>query len=150
MGKHCTTFHRTVNEALSAPGITSHIQCNYTTVNVLSRSPQNGLPAAACAVTAQLILSWLRGGLRAPFAARQLAGHDLRQAIERREFELHFQPIVKLASASVAGFEALVRWRHPTEGLLGPDRFLSVAEETGLARELGLWTIEEACSRLRD
>ncbi len=75
--------------------------------------------------------------------------HDLRLALKRRELVLHYQPRVSLASGAVLGFEALVRWNHPRDGLLGPDRFIGVAEATGLITPLGDWVLEEACRRTR-
>ncbi len=73
---------------------------------------------------------------------------DLRLALDRREFELHYQPIRDLRDQSVLGFEALVRWRHPQLGLLLPGEFLAVAEETGLILPLGQWVLEEALRQL--
>lgn len=70
---------------------------------------------------------------------------DLRHAIERSEFEIQYQPIVKLESGSVSEFEALIRWRHPVHGLIGPDDFISVAEETGMIVPIGRWILEESC-----
>jgi EAL domain-containing protein (putative c-di-GMP-specific phosphodiesterase class I) len=69
----------------------------------------------------------------------------LRGALERRELELHYQPIVNLDSGEVTAVEALLRWRHPLRGLLWPADFLPVAEATGLIAEIGDWTLEEAC-----
>ena len=74
---------------------------------------------------------------------------DLRQGLERKEFVLHYQPIVALETGQVAGFEALLRWQHPEQGLVMPYAFLSIAAELGLLPLLSQWTFEEACRQLR-
>jgi diguanylate cyclase (GGDEF)-like protein/PAS domain S-box-containing protein len=75
---------------------------------------------------------------------------NLRLAVERREFALHFQPIVSLQSGRTVGFEALIRWQHPERGLLAPDEFIAMAEDTGLLVPIGWWTLEEAARRARE
>lgn len=74
---------------------------------------------------------------------------ELHRALEQDELRLHYQPIVDLRTEEVTGFEALVRWEHPTRGLLGPDRFIDLAEVTGLIHRLGSWVIREATDTLR-
>jgi diguanylate cyclase (GGDEF)-like protein/PAS domain S-box-containing protein len=88
--------------------------------------------------------------MRASVMARLQLETDLRHALEREEFRNFYQPIVSLASGKIAGFEALLRWQHPTRGLLGPEEFIAVAEETGLIRELGWWNLREACRQISD
>ena len=72
----------------------------------------------------------------------------LHGAIERSELLLHYQPIIELESGQIMGLEALVRWQHPTRGLLGPAAFIPIAEETGLIKPIGTWVLNEACERL--
>ncbi len=73
---------------------------------------------------------------------------DLRRALERNEIEVVYQPIVDLADQSVAGYEALARWRHRRHGVLGPDEFISIAEETGIINDLGEYVMSEAARQL--
>ena len=73
---------------------------------------------------------------------------ELRQAIAQDQFRVHFQPIVQLASREIIGFEALLRWQHPDEGLISPHHFIAAAEDSGLLYALGHWLIVEACKQL--
>ena len=73
---------------------------------------------------------------------------DLRSAILRREFVLFYQPVIDLRSQSLSGAEALIRWRHPTRGLIPPDHFIPLAEKTGLIVDIGLFVVEAACQQL--
>jgi EAL domain-containing protein (putative c-di-GMP-specific phosphodiesterase class I)/DNA invertase Pin-like site-specific DNA recombinase len=75
---------------------------------------------------------------------------ELAQAVERGQLELHYQPVVDLRSGGIVGAEALLRWRHPTLGLLPPGQFLPVVESSGLMPEIGAWVLGEACRQMRD
>ena len=74
--------------------------------------------------------------------------NELRQAIEKKQFEIHYQPIINMNTQTIAGFESLVRWNHPSKGLIAPDQFIYIAEETGLIVPLGEIIIKEACKQI--
>ncbi len=97
-----------------------------------------------------------RNGYR--FYARELSGHvserlqvenELRQALEEHDFELHYQPQFDVASGEITGIEALLRWRHPQRGLVAPDRFIPIAEDSGLIVPIGEWVLRAACEQVR-
>lgn len=78
----------------------------------------------------------------------QLEG-ELRHALSSKQLLLHYQPKVSLRSGRIVGAEALIRWEHPEQGMIGPGRFVPLAEETGLILELGSWVLDEACRQIR-
>jgi len=71
--------------------------------------------------------------------------HDIAEALKEEQFEMFYQPICDLSSGRISGYEALIRWHHPVDGIVSPLDFLWVAEQTGQIREIGLWTLERAC-----
>ncbi len=71
--------------------------------------------------------------------------HGMSRALSHEEFRLHYQPIRELADGRIAGFEALIRWYHPVDGVILPNDFLWIAEQTGFIREIGMWTLDRAC-----
>ena len=75
--------------------------------------------------------------------------NNLRHALKRDELVMHYQPIISLDSNNLVGFEALIRWKHPTRGFVSPTEFIPIAEDTGLILEIGEWLLEEACRQLQ-
>jgi EAL domain-containing protein (putative c-di-GMP-specific phosphodiesterase class I) len=90
-------------------------------------------------------ISTKRNSIRGEATHKLTLANDITRALSKDEFELHYQPICDLATTQVAGYEALIRWRHPTQGMMPPLDFLWLAEQTGQIREVGLWTLERAC-----
>lgn len=88
------------------------------------------------------------GNLSAAAIARFQMETELRSALERREFQLEYQPIVSLDTGKITGFEALVRWQSPHRGMVSPAEFIPLAEESGLIKPLGAWVLREACRQL--
>jgi len=80
---------------------------------------------------------------------RQELENDLRHALDRNQFVLHFQPQADVANGRITGMEVLIRWQHPTRGLVLPDGFIPLAEETGLILQLGEWVLRTACGHLK-
>jgi diguanylate cyclase (GGDEF)-like protein len=80
---------------------------------------------------------------------RQINEEGLRSALERREFALHYQPKINLATGAITGAEALLRWTHPTRGVVPPAEFIPVAEDCGLILPIGNWVLREACQQVR-
>jgi len=86
--------------------------------------------------------------LAAQAVGRLKTERGLRRALEHDEFRLHYQPLIGMRSGEIEGFEALLRWEDPDRGLVMPDQFLEVAEETGLIVPIGKWVLEEACRQV--
>ncbi len=94
-------------------------------------------------------VEFFNADMRTRAAERFALVGDLHRALERDEFELRYQPIIRLADDQMIGAEALIRWRHPQRGLLGPSQFVSLAEDTDLIVDIGAWVLDEACAELR-
>jgi EAL domain-containing protein (putative c-di-GMP-specific phosphodiesterase class I) len=120
-------------------------------------APEHGVDPEQLMTAADLALYEAKAGGRNDFQVfqasmlevartRKSAENELREAIEHNEFELHYQPVVDVNRHVLCGVEALVRWRHPTKGLVAPDQFIPLAESTGLIAPLGEWIIWRACT----
>ncbi|MGJ5177481.1 EAL domain-containing protein [Bradyrhizobium oligotrophicum] len=123
----------------------------------IATAPADGMLAEELTCNADLALYWAKNEGRATHRffeterrtkaqQRHALQSELRQAVRNDEFELYYQPVVKIDSGEKYAMEALVRWRHPSRGLITPDRFIPIAEETGLIRELGLMVLRRACA----
>ncbi len=86
--------------------------------------------------------------LHAEAEARSQLEEDLRDAVARGEMQMHYQPVVSMATDRISGFEALMRWQHPVKGWISPDRFIGIAEDCGLIQQLGEWALRQACQDL--
>ncbi|MDB5698610.1 MAG: hypothetical protein JWN69_1414 [Alphaproteobacteria bacterium] len=120
--------------------------------------PKDGSDPAALVTRALVSLAKLGQSSTADFdftrsatKAREMFAleQDLRHAIEREQLQLHFQPVFDLAKRRLVGAEALLRWHHPRSGMISPARFVPILEETGMTREVGLWTLNAACREAR-
>lgn len=94
-----------------------------------------------------LAYSFFREEMLAENAVRIELGNDLRHAIARKQLTLHFQPLVSIADRTTLGFEALVRWNHPTRGSVPPSVFIPIAETNGIIVDIGRWVLNEACQQ---
>ncbi|GAC1619872.1 MAG: hypothetical protein NVS4B4_05120 [Bradyrhizobium sp.] len=123
----------------------------------ISVGPGDGLTPEKLLRNADLALYRAKGDGRGMFRffepamdlqmqTRRMMEHDLRKALPAGEFELYYQPVVNLASREISGFEALIRWNHPTEGIIAPAKFIPLAEEIGFIVPIGEWVIRQACA----
>lgn len=102
-------------------------------------------PQSAAQKVAHAEITHKRNSIHGEATQKLTMANEIGRALLKDEFELYYQPICTLPSGQVAGYEALIRWHHPTKGLVSPLEFLWLAEQTGQIREIGLWTLERAC-----
>ncbi|MBD2183987.1 sensor domain-containing protein [Aerosakkonema funiforme] len=117
------------------------------------RRPEDFLQAAdtamhACKRVKQACYAIFEPGWHTGAVAQLQMETDLRRAIERRELQVYYQPIVALKSSRISGFEALVRWQHPKRGIISPSEFIPLAEETGLIAAIDRYVLREACRQI--
>lgn len=149
-------FSRLVVETMAEPFQLNNNQISISASVGIAECPDHGNDPEALLKKADLALYAVKATGRNGFRRYQptmlearegekALGMELREALKRGEFELHYQPILDVETRSICAAEALVRWRHPRDGLIPPGRFISAAEHTGLILPLGEWIIEKAC-----
>lgn len=149
---------RSILDSMAQPVTIDGNECIVSTSIGIAIAPQDGRTGETLLRNADLALYRAKEAGRGTFAffeeslneraqqRRQLEA-DLRLAIERSEFELHYQPLFDLEQNRICSFEALLRWKHPTRGSVSPTKFIPVAEDTGLIVPIGAWVVREACTR---
>lgn len=147
-------------KSLSAPFLIDAHQLNVTVSIGVATSPKDGTDATTLMKHADLAMYYAKESGRNNYKFFQSdmnrravdhlnLEHDLRHALEHDEFILFFQPTINLATRRVTGVEALLRWRHPTRGLLYPETFMAVAEESGCIVAIGRWVLLAACRQAK-
>jgi diguanylate cyclase (GGDEF)-like protein/PAS domain S-box-containing protein len=158
-GQHNSTFALAdrITEIISKPFNIESNEVNIATSIGIALAPEHATSSESLMKMADLALYRAKAGGRnryrvfdpemsmAASARHELEG-ELRRAIQKDELELHYQPIVDTKTLSVCGAEALIRWRHPTKGMILPDQFIPLAEETGMITQIGEWLLQTACT----
>jgi diguanylate cyclase (GGDEF)-like protein/PAS domain S-box-containing protein len=151
---------RRILQAVARPHSIDQHDLHITTSIGVSVYPDDGLDADTLIKNADTAMYQAKENGRQSFqffkpamnvraVERQSIEEGLRRALERREFALHYQPKINLMTGAVAGAEALIRWMHPTRGLVSPAEFIPVAEDCGLILPIGAWVLREACGQAR-
>jgi len=151
---------RRMLQAVALPHSVDNHELHITTSIGVSVFPDDGLDAEALIKNADTAMyqakengrqscQFFKPEMNVRAVERQSIEEGLRRAIERDEFVLYYQPKINLASGAITGAEALIRWNHPTRGLVYPDQFIHIAEASGLILPIGNWVLREACRQAR-
>ncbi|MGA2994525.1 bifunctional diguanylate cyclase/phosphodiesterase [Bradyrhizobium sp.] len=146
-----------INSAIAEPFELGGFEVNVGTSIGIALAPEHGTDPEGLLKSADLALYAVKANGRSDYriyqpgmlenaASQQTAESELRDAIAREQFELHYQPVVDVTTRQICGVEALVRWRHPVKGLVGPDQFIPLAESSGLIVPIGEWILQRACN----
>jgi diguanylate cyclase (GGDEF)-like protein/PAS domain S-box-containing protein len=147
-------------QAVALPHSVDSHELHITTSIGVSVFPDDGLDAETLIKNADTAMyqakenghqrcQFFKPEMNARAVERQSIEEGLRRAIERDEFVLHYQPKISLATGTITGAEALIRWNHPSRGLVPPDQFIHIAEASGLILPIGNWVLHEACRQVR-
>jgi diguanylate cyclase (GGDEF)-like protein/PAS domain S-box-containing protein len=159
-GRPAAQAAQRILDAVTRPHALDGRECHVTASIGIASYPEDGLDTAALLKHADIAMYRAKDKGKNAFEiyAAQLNVHtverltleaDLRHAVEREQLFLQYQPKVELASRRIVGVEALVRWRHPRLGLMAPNAFIPLAEETGLIAAIGAWVLHGACAQAR-
>jgi diguanylate cyclase (GGDEF)-like protein/PAS domain S-box-containing protein len=147
-------------QSLSAPHVVDQHELHVTVSIGIATYPDDGNDAETLLQNADFAMyhakdcgrnnyQFFKPEMNVRAVERQSLENDLRHAIERQEFVLHYQPKINLKTGAIVGVEALIRWRHPQRGLMLPEKFIPVAEECGAIVPIGRWALREACRQAR-
>jgi EAL domain-containing protein (putative c-di-GMP-specific phosphodiesterase class I) len=151
---------RRIVEAVAEPHTIGDHELHVTTSVGVSIYPHDGLDAETLLKNADTAMYQAKENGRQSFrffkpamnlraVERQWLEESLRRALERSEFRLHYQPKVDLRTGAISGAEALIRWEHPTRGMISPAQFIPIAEDCGIIRDIGAWVLRQACMQAR-
>jgi diguanylate cyclase (GGDEF)-like protein/PAS domain S-box-containing protein len=157
---HAAEVARKILSELMVPYSIDHHELDVTTSIGISIYPDDFEDAEALLRAADTAMSdakkkgrnnyqFFRNDMNIRARERQSLEGSLRHALERKEFVLHYQPKINLATGAITGAEALIRWLHPDRGLVSPGQFLPIAEDCGLMVPIGQWVTREACTQVR-